>query len=157
MIKRILKNKWGVTLLEGLIALGLLALVSAGTFGVLLSVSRRSSTPDFREEMLWAVERTSEKLQLYSGVSGTLPSSFAQGLCGGDATPLATGSHTINCMLPAICDRHTSSFAYTVADRPLTNITTTILPANNRSSGVTANTYNARAITFNITCNGFTL
>ena len=56
-MKRILSKKTGVTILEGLIALGLLALVAAGTFGVLLSVSRKAGSPDIRESMILAVER----------------------------------------------------------------------------------------------------
>ena len=53
MINFFIKNKKGVTILEGLIALGLLAAVSVGIFGVLLSLSRKSYEPDIREEMLW--------------------------------------------------------------------------------------------------------
>ena len=49
-MKKILKSKKGVTILEGLIALALLALVATGTFAVLLSSSRKSSQPDIRED-----------------------------------------------------------------------------------------------------------
>ena len=56
-MKHILQNKRGVTLLEGLIALLLLAVIAVGTFGVLLSTSRRASDPDIRAEMILAVER----------------------------------------------------------------------------------------------------
>ena len=63
MIRKILKNRKGVTLLEGLIALVLLAMVTTGTFAVLLSTSRRSAQPDIREEMTFAVERAMNKLQ----------------------------------------------------------------------------------------------
>lgn len=157
MMNRLLKNKKGVTILEGLIALGLLALVAGGTFGVLLSVSRKSSQPDIREEMLLAVERAHEQLQMYtSGDTTNLPLEYQNGLCEDkrDTTPLASGKHYIECMLPAICDpnNNKSAFFYEVAFRPV-----------NVAGFPTANTYrvssfeSAKTITFNITCNGFTL
>lgn len=59
-------NKKGVTLLEGLIALALLAMVAVGTFSVLLSSSRKSSGPDKYEEMLLAVERVHHGLQVFN-------------------------------------------------------------------------------------------
>lgn len=61
----IFNNKKGVTVLEGLIALGLLALVATGTFSVLLSVSRKGTNPDMREEMIYAVEKANNLLQGY--------------------------------------------------------------------------------------------
>ena len=88
-LKRVLTKKKGVTILEGLIALGLLALVAAGTFGVLLSVARKSGAPDIREEMVLAVERANDQLQMYSSgiVSGMTNSKlyeqYANGMCGG--------------------------------------------------------------------------
>lgn len=123
MIKNIIKNKRGVTLLEGLIALALLALVATGTFAVLLSASRKTSTPDLREELVFAVEKAHEQLQAY--VYNTefslqakddknefyVPAAFREGLCGTaswlphqDLNPLANGTHNISCLLPPICD-----------------------------------------------------
>lgn len=64
-MKKFFTNKKGVTILEGLIALGLLALVATGTFGVLLSISRQSTEPDVREEMVYAVEKAHHLLQGY--------------------------------------------------------------------------------------------
>ncbi len=131
-MKRILRSKAGVTVLEGVIALGLLALVAAGSFGVLLSASRQDSMPDIREEMSYAVEKANDLLKVYLQASQTgevgrnyLPSTLAQGLCGNDATPLAVNNpgnsndvHRINCLLPPICDKNNhSSFSYTVAVR----------------------------------------
>lgn len=148
MMNRLLKNKKGVTILEGLIALGLLALVAGGTFGVLLSVSRKASRPDIREEMILAVERANEQLQVYV-LAGAIPSHF-QGLCGGESSPLSSGTHPIKCELPAICDQDKSSFSYQVTSSSIT------LPA---ASG---NVKNESSVTlpnvkFFITCNGFTL
>lgn len=160
-MKRILKNKLGVTLLEGVIALGLLALAAGATFGVLLSVSRKSTRPDFQEEMLWAVERAHSELQLYVGQPENISStSLPKGLCGGDNTPLSTsGDHTINCMLPAICDRTTSSFTYKVvsANRVLINDTALSATTQLRAENVTNANWTGKNITFQITCNGFTL
>jgi len=66
-------NKKGVTILEGLIALLLLAMIAMGTFGVLLSSSRKSSTPDLREDMMYSMERAYHALQAFSP---TLSSDF---------------------------------------------------------------------------------
>lgn len=64
-MKHLLKNKKGVTILEGLIALTLLAVVATGTFAVLLSASRKSTAPDIREEMAYAVDKAHNLLQGY--------------------------------------------------------------------------------------------
>ncbi len=65
-MRKILQSKAGVTVLEGVIALGLLALVTAGSFGVLLASSRQSSPSDMREEMTSAVEQADHLLQAYA-------------------------------------------------------------------------------------------
>lgn len=157
MIKRLLRNKAGVTILEGLIALGLLALVAGGTFGVLLSVSRKSSQPDIREEMLLAVERANEQLQIYTNPSATnLPDDFKNGLCGGESlsSVLSTGGeHEIACMLPAICDRNNSEFSYQVTE-------STFSPDGFPTSAdyrAHSDPLKKTTITFTIKCNGFTL
>ncbi len=119
MIKKIWKSKKGVTLLEGLIAMVLLAVVATGSFAVLLSASRKSSGPDIREEMVLAVEKAHSQLQAYvfssdfsltkkdsAGLS-MVPSEYRKGLCYPrleDNTPLASGTHNIKCLLPLICD-----------------------------------------------------
>ncbi len=150
-MKRILQSKRGVTVLEGLIALGLLAIVAGGTFGVLLSVSRQAGQPDIQEEMILAVERANEQLQMYrmdAEPSSLVPDYFKKGLCGGDDYPLSEGEHRINCMLPPICDTNTSNFEYKVES------VSQALPAN-PISGAAARTN--MKITFDIECNGFTL
>lgn len=119
----IFNNKKGVTVLEGLIALSLLAIVATGTFAVLLSTSRKTSEPDMREEMVLAIERAHEQLQAYilgnamitsQDASGSfiVPQAFINGLCGAadfgfvpDTNPLGNGTHNIKCMLPLVCDR----------------------------------------------------
>ena len=53
----ILTNKKGVTLLEGMIAILLLSVVTIGTFGVVLSSSRKVSQPDIGEETALAIEQ----------------------------------------------------------------------------------------------------
>lgn len=165
-MKKFLTKKTGVTVLEGLIALGLLALVAAGTFGVLLSVSRKAGSPDIRESMILAVERANEQLQMYTpslaSISNTsLPSELKYGLCGGDSSPLAVGTtHYINCMLPPICDKNNSSFSYTTGTDK-TNITIPFVNKYGASGMVdgwgTTATVTVRSVKFSITCNGFTL
>ena len=159
-LKHLLTKKTGVTVLEGLIALGLLALVAGGTFGVLLSVSRKTGTPDIREEMALAVERANELLPMYApllqgGINmsdAKIADAYKEGLCGEDVSPLSPGEHAIECLLPPICDEQNSSFVYTVAENPIT------LP-----SAVPSDTkyyypsQSHRQITFEITCNGFSL
>lgn len=117
MMHFIFKNKKGVTILEGLIALGILAIVSVGIFGVLLSISRKSTDTDVREEMVLAVDRAYKALQLYSfslnpstWSSSWIPNTYPLGLCAGDGmvdnNPMNSDVwHDISCMLPPICDR----------------------------------------------------
>ena len=119
--------------MEGVIALGLLALVTAGAFGVLLSAARQGSEPDLREEMALAVGKVNDLLKMYQeaqigGIArGYVPETFDSGLCGHSEDedyrvadnnldgPLGVGKHTINCMLPPICDRSNgSTFVYEV-------------------------------------------
>ena len=170
-LKRVLTKKKGVTILEGLIALGLLALVAAGTFGVLLSVARKSGAPDIREEMVLAVERANDQLQMYpsgmvSGMSDNkLYEQYANGMCGGslipsdvrvsDSTPLSLGTHNIKCMLPPLCDYSTSRFTYTVVESSFT--THSYGAANMVTDYASAFPTKGRQVTFDITCNGFTL
>ncbi len=166
-MKKILTKKTGVTVLEGLISLGLLALVAAGTFGVLLSVSRKSGSPDIRESMILAVEKAHEQLQMYpptlylSSEPTSIPTELQNGLCGNDSTPLSIGTtHYINCMLPPICDRNTSSFSYTTGTEKV-NMS---IPFFNRygingmATGWGGSPYaSILSVRFSITCNGFTL
>lgn len=179
-MKHLLKNKWGITLLEGMIALGLLALAATASFGVLLSVSRKSTKPDLQEEMQWAIESAANGLQLYNGVTAEQLASWdnnLKGLCAKagstDSDPLDSNvNHQITCMLPPICDRATSSFSYTVTpitfspettDATLQNMWTDAttmaavvgetVPAGELPAG-----WNERKnLSFDITCNGFTL
>lgn len=122
-MKKRLLNKAGVTVLEGVIALGLLALVMAGAFGVLLSSSRQTNQSDIREETVLAVERAKELLKAYVGVDNAtrppVPTDLRGGVCTNDLIhPLAIGTEqSLDCLLPPICDRHhynESSFTYTV-------------------------------------------
>ena len=168
-MKKFLQNKKGVTILEGLIALTLLALVATGTFAVLLSTSRRSSQPDIREEMTLAVERATQKLQAYiypSDIS-LLPevqSVVGNGLCGGDSTPLRPGvRHFINCLLPPICDASRSRFTYTVIvleSQPLTrpiDRQMTFDEDGNVTGATDVAGQNLYEVQFDISCNGYSL
>lgn len=186
-MRRILKSKKGVTILEGLIALTLLALVATGTFAVLLSTSRKSSTPDIREEMVLAVERASQRLQAFTSPlqSSSNPSArgiwewedvlcdgddatcavaadhiYAKGLCGNDPQMLATGgenAHRIDCMLPPICDRNQSEFWY-----ELETVTPPLPRLQDQATLEGASTLDVSGqplyqVDFYIKCNGFTL
>lgn len=165
-MKNILCKKTGVTILEGLIALGLLALVAAGTFGVLLSVSRKAGSPDIRESMTLAVERAYDQLQMYapdinSVTNNFIPDELKYGLCGNDSSPLAMGrTHNINCMLPPICDRRHSSFSYTTGTEK-GNIEipfSSQYGENGMATGMVGVQYtNILSVRFFISCNGFTL
>lgn len=162
LFKHFFTKKTGVTVLEGLIALGLLALVAGGTFGVLLSVSRKTGTPDIREEMSLAVERANELLPMYAPLKSDgsnmaslkLPNWYQSGLCEdiNDPSPMSLNSHDIRCLLPPICDESNSSFSYEVATDEVS------LPSD--VPGDTKYYYPSqphRQITFKITCNGFSL
>ena len=161
-MKKFLKNRKGVTLLEGLIAIGLLAIVSVATFSVLVSVSRRGSQPDIREDMFLALERAQSELQKY-----VFPGENQHGLCDydgaefriEDTTPLLEGSHDIKCLLPYKCLGN-STFTYTVSNTDLEQfIGQVTYPAENRtiSDENKSDYYGAKTITFNMTCNGVTL
>ena len=149
--------------MEGLIALGLLALAATATFGVLLSTSRKSSRSDIPEEMLWAVERAHEGLQMYNGLSATELSALSnehKGLCGKangtdtDSDPLGAGTHTITCMLPPLCDlQRGSSFTYTVTLEDMHGIKYALPDWEDTSSDL----FQRKHIQFDIQCNGFTL
>ena len=143
---KLLQSQAGVTVLEGVIALGLLAVVTAGAFGVLASASRKSSQPDIREEMTLAVEKVKDWLQ------ATDSSSSVQ-LCGDEAVggPLALGEHNVKCMLPLVCDQNStnSSFTYSVSSQ---NIQDYHLINNDLER-----TPEVRKVTFSITCNGYEL
>lgn len=159
-LKHLLTKKTGVTVLEGLIALGLLALVAGGTFGVLLSVSRKTGTPDIREEMALAVERANELLPMYAPLlqgsnmsDAGIADEYKEGLCGEDSSPLSPGKHAIECLLPPICDEQNSSFVYTVAENSIT--LPSAVPSNTKDYYYTSQPH--RQITFKITCNGFSL
>lgn len=161
MKKYFLHNKKGVSLLEGLIALLLLALIATGTFGVLLSTSRRSTQPDIREEMVLAIERAMDKMQVYVHPSSyaydDLPDDVQGGLCGGDSDPLSTSqAHQINCMLPPICNQsnNNSYFRYTVEQ---VNKPKAKLYPSNQGTGAASQAANPYSITFDIQCNGFRL
>lgn len=175
---KLLNSKTGVTVLEGVIALGLLAVVAAGAFGVLLSASRKSTQPDMREEMVLAIEKAKDKLQIYvstnydENAKKHLPTGLAGGLCGEDSTPLNVGSHDIKCMLPIICDKTSpdSAFTYVVSNNENGGSLLGKIGNKNREGSsdragkLCANcatfsptTTNTLQIAFTIKCNGYEL
>lgn len=176
-MKRILKSKKGLSLLEGLIALMLLALVATGAFTVLLSTSRKTSEPDIREEMALAVEKAQQMLQIYVYPDtdfseletdiGSHTVNFSQGLCGTETEGVAldVGTHGISCLLPPVCDEANSSFVYMVSEvagagqRPRHYDMAKQKYADGTSSSTTPNmgSNTERKVEFTIVCNGYTL
>ena len=174
---KLLHSKAGVTVLEGVIALGLLAVVTAGAFGVLLSASRKSSQPDVREEMTLAVEQAKNLLQMYVGDGKNhVSAEYAQGLCTGqsisgtnlnDSDPLALEhTHNIICMLPSICDQshEDSAFTYIVTERTAISSTShhmdcaELEDALKTGGGSSCQIRDALyKIRFSISCNGYEL
>ena len=139
----------------------LLALVATGTFAVLLSTSRKSAQPDIREEMALAVDRASQMLQVYTLTADQQRQldddqiwggPYANGLCGNDETPVATGDHFINCLLPPMCDLGESYFKYTVASSG-DNMERYLEGDDLAEQGLK----DSQSITFDIQCKGFTL
>ena len=118
-----------------------------------------------------AVERANDQLQMYSSgiVSGMTNSKlyeqYANGMCGGslipaevkvsDSSPMELGSHNIKCMLPPLCDYSNSTFTYTVREASFT--THNYGASNMVTDYASAFPTKGRQVTFNITCNGFTL
>lgn len=172
-MKKLLKSKKGVTILEGLIALTLLALVATGTFAVLLSTSRKTSQPDIREEMALAVDKASQLLQVYiysdeNKLDEDSKETVSESLCPGlDLNPplRINTEHNIECLLPPICDRNNSSFSYVVTSRTATLPRESDLLRRREENGLyeseSINTVNSRRnlyqVEFEISCNGFTL
>ena len=154
---KILNNKAGITVLEGIIALGLLAVVTAGAFGVLVSASRKSSQPDMREEMALTIENTKNLLRMYSTseefsvADSYLDSRFDHGLCENEFGALLTGEKSIKCMLPQICDKGNdkSNFTYTVGSLQDVN--------HHLANADIETTPQVRMVTFNMACNGYEL
>ncbi len=174
-MKRILTNKKGVTLLEGVIALGLLALVAGGAFAVLLSASRQTTQPTIREEMALAVEKAHDQLKILAmyadtsevnnnlaGVAGYLPGAlYAEGkagLCDKEENPLSTtfpDIHHIECLLPRVCDENQSEFTYKVFNNgQVLSFEEDTAELETPSAGTSFGPYQIR---FSIMCNGYSL
>lgn len=155
-MNRFLKNKKGVTLLEGLIAIGLLAMVSVSTFSVLLSISRRAKQPDLREDMLLSIEKTNAELQKHIGD----PNFNNLYIC--PVVGLNAAGNPASCMAPIKCTMLgqsflTPTFTYTVEDNDLESKIMNLLPtADKRSmdSDEKAKVFGTKKTTFNITCQG---
>ena len=178
-MKQLLNSKAGVTVLEGVIALGLLALVTAGAFGVLLSASRQTSGPDIREEMAYAVEKAGDLLKVYINAqqyqfaNAYLPEGLSCGPCGQrgntggctenvgdnpiiyhtDLSPLASGEHSIRCLLPPVCDRSNSEFTYNVVNTNSISDNKLASTSQEEAGGL----FDGYQVTFKISCNGYEL
>jgi len=150
-MKRFLKNKKGVTLLEGLIALLLLTVVATGTFGVLLSVSRKSNATDIRAEMTAAVARVKDEMKARRQY---LPYKDDGGETYCDGKP----KNDLSCYLPPICDKNNNSSFTFVYDDASYRAKTMPFKQADLDTDITNNLkVPAPVISFHIECNGFTL
>lgn len=105
-------NKKGYTIVEGIIAMLLVAIMVGGIFTALMASRRAIIEPSYREEMLYTVESLSNQLKNYVDAEGNLDS-----LCG-STDPLSNGDHDCSSMLPDVCktgDGYNSSLTYNVS------------------------------------------
>lgn len=131
-------NKRGYTIVEGIIAMLLVAIMVGGIFTALMASRRAIIEPSYREEMLYTVESLSNQLKNYVDAEGAVAS-----LCG-STTPLSNGEHDCSSMLPDVCRTdgdYDSSLTYTVSGRLISD-----------DSGGFSPTVNE--IKINIVCNG---
>ena len=173
-MSKIFKSKEGVTILEGLVAMGVLAMVAVGVLGVVLSISRKSNQPDIREEMAYAVEQAYHDLQLYTSTDPNSPLPAGSGIpcmCSADPChegdpdamhPLAVTSEErpIDCRLPSLCDGAKSSFSYRVMSSD--NFPNPSQLQQFPAGGATPSLENWSqirnlSVNFSITCNGYKL
>jgi type II secretory pathway pseudopilin PulG len=174
MLNFVFNRKKGVTILESLIALTLLAVVAVGIFGVVLSISRKTNESDVREEANLAIESAIEQLNLYEGAYryskkdpdtvpvGDVDPSLPKGLCGADEYPLSKGVHQIRCLLPPVCDKNNSQTTFSYHVRALSPTTITF-PGNTYLHDLDISQFNngfesgqayssVRVVDFNIVC-----
>lgn len=131
-------NKKGYTIVEGIIAMLLVAIMVGGIFTALMASRRAIIEPSYREEMLYTVESLSNQLKNYVDAEGAVAS-----LCG-STTPLSNGEHDCSSMLPDVCRTdgdYDSSLIYTV----------TGIAAQDDSGGFSPT---VNQIKINIVCNG---
>ncbi|MBR1981021.1 hypothetical protein [Candidatus Proelusimicrobium excrementi] len=131
-------NKKGYTIVEGIIAMLLVAIMVGGIFTALMASRRAIIEPSYREEMLYAVESLSNQLKNYVDAEGAVAS-----LCG-STTPLENGDHDCSSMLPDVCRTdggYNSSLTYNVSGLSVTGGTGGFSPTVNQ-------------IKINIVCNG---
>lgn len=131
-------NKKGYTIVEGIIAMLLVAIMVGGIFTALMASRRAIIEPSYREEMLYTVESLSNQLKNYVDAEGGVNS-----LCG-SSTPLSNGEHDCSSMLPDVCrtdSGYDSSLIYTVTGITAQDDTGGFAPTVNQ-------------IKINIVCNG---
>ena len=146
-MKKWLKNKAGVTLLEGLIALLLLSIVATGTLGVLLSISRKTNTTEMEAAMMSAIEQARNVLKYHQDDLSNYSA------CGG------SDYDDLTCFLPSMCDRYRSSFSYSLNSSYKHEID---LPDHDKDANLTDllnsnDEVSVPHLTFQISCNGYTL
>ncbi len=131
-------NKKGYTIVEGIIAMLLVAIMVGGIFTALMASRRAIIEPSYREEMLYTVESLSNQLKNYVDAEG-----IGDSLCG-STTPLSNGEHDCTSMLPDVCRTdgdYNSSLTYNVEGITAQDSTGAFSPTVNQ-------------IKINIVCNG---
>lgn len=111
-------NKKGYTIVEGIIAMLLVAVMVGAIFSSLMASRRAIIEPSYREEMLYAVESLQNQLKNYVD---TVPEDSYE-LCG-NTEPLSTGYHSCKeeeGLFPSVCQMAGDDIGYTVSDRVVT-------------------------------------
>lgn len=123
-------NKKGYTIVEGIIAMLLVAIMVGAIFSALMASRRAIVEPSYREEMMYTVESLANSIKNYVDMeSGDLDP-----LCG-STTPLENGEHDCSELLPDVCKTgggYNSSLKYTVSGLSVSDNTGAYTPTVNQ-------------------------
>ena len=132
-------NKKGYTIVEGIIAMLLVAIMVGAIFSALMASRRAIVEPSYREEMMYTFESLANSIKNYVDTNG----GDLESLCG-STTPLSNGEHDCSELLPDVCksgEGYNSSLTYTVSGLTASDNTGAYTPAVNQ-------------VKINIVCNG---
>ena len=104
-------NRKGYTIVEGIIAMLLVAVMVGGIFSALMASRRAIVEPSRKEEMLYAIESLENNLK--NCVSSRLDEDCSIDNCGGGSDAISIGEH--NCTLPDVCKGADDYFKYEVS------------------------------------------
>ncbi|WP_428898393.1 prepilin-type N-terminal cleavage/methylation domain-containing protein [Parelusimicrobium proximum] len=111
MIKRKIPAKKGFTIVEGIVAILLLAIVTAGVYGVILSTVRANIVPDIKEDSAYQIEAVTAALKLlmtgapsdFDAAKEVMPCIFVGKTSTNPADYLTVGVHDIPWCMPLEC------------------------------------------------------